>query len=104
MSNKNTSISTSAIKVLRVLDVLKGHTIGGLSNGDIAKQLSMPAPTVSRCLATLVEAGYVTHLDNGRYALGVRVLAIGQAHANEMARASERINELQQRVMAASHH
>lgn len=99
MTAKNTS---SATKVLNVLDALKGHTLSGVSNGDIAKQLKMPAPTVSRCLATLVEAGYATHLDNGRYALSVKALAIGQAYANEMVRASDRINELNQRVMAAS--
>lgn len=102
MSSKNTNISTSAAKVLDVLEALKGYTLSGLSNGDIAKRLNLPAPTVSRCLATLVEKGFATQLDNGRYALSVKALAIGQAYTNEMARATDRISELNQRVMAAS--
>lgn len=104
MNTKNTSIATSATKVLNVMKALKGHTLSGLSNGDIAKQLNMPAPTVTRCLATLIEAGMATQLSNGRYALSVKTLEIAQAHANEMAHASDRINELNQRVMAASRH
>lgn len=100
---KKSSIATSAIKVLAVMKALKGHSLSGLSNGDIAKQLNMPAPTVTRCLATLIEAGMATQLDNGRYALSVKTLEIAQAHANEMTRASDRINELNQRVMAASY-
>lgn len=103
MDKKSTSVSTSTLKALSVMRALKGHTLSGLSNGDIAKQLNMPAPTVSRCLATLIEAGMATQLDNGRYALSVKTLEIAQAHANEMARATDRINELNQRVMAASH-
>lgn len=103
MNKKTSSIATSAIKVLNVLKTLKGHTLSGLSNGDIARQLNMPAPSVTRCLATLVEAGMVTQLNNGRYALSVKTLEIAQAHANEMAMASDRINELNQRVMAASY-
>lgn len=103
MDKKSTSVASSGIKVLAVLKCLKGHSLSGLSNGDIARQLNLTAPTVSRCLATLIEAGMATQLDNGRYALSVKTLEIAQAHANEMVRASDRINELNQRVMAASH-
>jgi DNA-binding IclR family transcriptional regulator len=96
----DTRVNTSGLKVLQVMDALKGHTLGGLSNGDLSKNLNMSAATVNRCLNTLIQAGMATQLDNGRYALSVRALQIAQAHANEMARASDRINELNQRVMA----
>ncbi|MGO2233126.1 MAG: hypothetical protein ACTH5B_03575 [Marinomonas sp.] len=41
MDKKTSSIGSSAIKVLNVMKTLKGHTLSGLSNGDIAKQLNM---------------------------------------------------------------
>ena len=103
MSDKNTNVSTSTLKALSVMRALKGHSLSGVSNGELSKALKMPAPTVSRCLATLITAGFAIQLDNGRYALSVKALEIAQAHANEMARASDRINELNQRVMAGSH-
>lgn len=99
----DTRVNNSGIKVLRVMDALKGHSLTGLSNTDLVKHLQMSAPTVNRCLNTLIEADMATQLDNGRYALSVRTLQIAQAHANEMAKASDRINELNQRVMAGSY-
>ena len=49
---------------------------------------------------TLIAEGLAQRLDNGRYAHAVQMLAIAQSHANEMAKASERIQEINQRVAA----
>ena len=101
MSDPN--INSGALKVLKVMQAMKGHSLTGVSNTDLAKNLGMSAPTVNRCVNTLIEAGMATQLETGRYALSVQALSIAQAHANEMAKASDRISELTQRVMAGSY-
>ncbi|OWJ91090.1 IclR family transcriptional regulator [Pseudomonas sp. A46] len=92
----------SAMRVLRVLKALKGHTLRGLSNVELAKALDESPANITRYLATLVEAGFATKLDTGRYAPGIALLQIAQAHANEMAEAQNRINEINQRVLAGA--
>ncbi|MEX2475042.1 helix-turn-helix domain-containing protein [Marinobacter sp.] len=104
MSQTNpTRISRSGLKCLQVLKALKGHTLTGLSNGDLSKALGESPATINRCLNTLIEAGMATQLDTGRYAHSVALLQVAQAYANEMTHASARINELTQRVSAGSH-
>lgn len=98
-----TRTTESGAKVLRVLGALKGHTISGMTNGDLAKALGESPSTINRIVNTMVAEGYAIKLDSGRYALSVRVLQIAQAHANEINRAQERINELNQRVHAGAH-
>lgn len=98
MSEQNNSV----VRALHILSALKGRSIGGASNKEIATATGIPAATVSRFLATMVAEGFVAQLDNGRYALSVRMLQIAQAHANEISRAKGRIDELEQRVHAGA--
>lgn len=100
----NTRISESGARCLRVMKALRGHSLTGLSNSDLARGLNIPASAVTRCMATLIAEGFATKLDTGRFALSVSALQIAQAHAEEMSRASARVNELSQRVAAGSHH
>lgn len=93
---------TSAHRALAVLDTLKGQTLRGLSNGEIAQALHETPVNVSRALAVLVEAGWVTRLETGRYAHSIKCLQVAQAHANEMNQAQNRILEINQRVAAGS--
>ncbi|ODC03216.1 IclR family transcriptional regulator [Terasakiispira papahanaumokuakeensis] len=95
-----TRISSSGLKVLRVLKALKGHSLSGLSNSDLAKALNESPATINRCCNTLIAEGLAIQLETGRYALSVAALQIAQAHSTEMARASHRIDELTQRVAA----
>lgn len=92
----------TALRVLRVLKALKGHSLHGLSNGELAKALDESPANITRYLATLVDSGLATKLDTGRYAPGIALLQIAQAHANEMANAQNRINEINQRVLAGA--
>lgn len=97
MSEKNLVVRT-----LRILNVLKGKTLSGMSNTEIAAATKIPAPTVTRILAVMVEENFAMQLDNGRYALSVRMLGIAQSHADEMERAQTKIGELTHRVKAAA--
>lgn len=94
--------SNSGARVLRVLAALRGKTLSGVSNGELAKALGESPATINRCINTLINEGFATQLDNGRFALSVQMLQIAQAHANELARAQSRIDELTQRVNAGA--
>ena len=61
-----------------ILDLLAER--GPLGTNEVARAAGMTASTVSRQLGTLVEAGLVEHEPaSGRYRLGVRLVALGQA-------------------------
>lgn len=94
--------SESALRVLRVMKALKGHSLHGLSNSELAKALEESPANITRYVDTLIEAGLAIRLDTGRFAPGIALLQIAQAHANEMARATDRIHELSQRVLAGA--
>lgn len=96
------AIIASALKVLQVWEALKGHTLNGLSNTELVALTRQSAPNVSRALNTLVEGGYVTRYDSGRYAHSVKTLQIAQAHANHMSAFMTRATEIQQRIDAGS--
>lgn len=100
MSKAN--ISSSGSRILRVLKALRGHALNGVSNGELASALGESPANINRALNTLIEEGLALKLDNGRFAPGVQLLQIAAAHSNEMARAQDRINEINQRVMAGS--
>jgi len=94
---KTDSVS-SARRALRVLKALKGHTITGLANKDIAEGLGESAVNVSRALADLEAEGLATKLDNGRWAHSVTMLQIATAHTSHMASLQDRMTEINRRV------
>ena len=102
MKTEKGRTSDSGARVLKVLLALKGQSLVGVSNGELAKGLEESPATINRCVNTLIEAGLVTKLDTGRFAHGVALLQIAQAYSNEMARAKARIHELEQRVLAGA--
>lgn len=95
--------SESGSKVLEVLIALRGHTLTGLSNGQLAKALKEPPATINRCLNTLIQAGLAEKKPSGLFSHSVMMLQIATAHANEMSRARAKIDELDQRVIAGSY-
>ena len=95
-------ISTSGSRALRVLKALKGYTLTGLSNGDIAKMINESPVNVTRSLQTLIEEGLVIKLDNGLFAHSVQMLQIAQAHAVHISKMQDQINEINQRITAGA--
>lgn len=94
-------ISASA-RVLRALKALKGHTITGLSNIELAQLTGDSPSNITRAMQTLIEEGLAVKLDNGRFAHSVGMLQIAQAHAEHMARLQGRMQEINQRIAAGS--
>lgn len=95
-------VSNSAARTLRVLRALRGHSLSGLGNGELARALRESPATINRCLNTLIAEGCAVRLDSGRYALSVALLQIAQAHTDELARGQHRIDELSRRVAAGA--
>ncbi|RAS18912.1 IclR-like helix-turn-helix domain-containing protein [Microvirgula sp. AG722] len=95
-----TRTSSTGIRVLEVLKALKGQTVTGLSNKDLADAIGCPASAITRATADLIEAGLVVKLDNGRFAHSVQMLQIAQAHAEHVAKLQGRIAEINQRIAA----
>lgn len=95
-------IVPAAAKVLNVLKALKGHSLDGISNDAISKQLNLPPSAVTRAVETLIATGWAMRLDNGRFAPHVSALQFAKAHFDEMERAEFRISELRQRVSAGA--
>lgn len=94
--------SDSGARILRVLKALKGYSLTGISNGELAKGLGESPSAINRAVNTLIAEGLAVKLDNGRFAPSVALLQIAQAHANEMNTAQHRINEINQRVLAGA--
>ena len=59
----------SVSRALRILDTLTQHT-EGLGVVDIARELTLNVSTTHHLVNTLVDADYVTQLENGQYRLG----------------------------------
>lgn len=93
---------SAAARVLRVLKALKGHTVTGLSNTELAHLTQDSPSNITRAMQTLIEEGLAVKLDNGRFAHSVGVLQIAQAHAEHMARLTNRMQEINQRIAAGT--
>lgn len=100
MATDKTRTTESGARVLRVLFALKGHSLNGLTNNDLAKALDESPATINRTLNTMIAEGAAKQLDNGRYALSVKVLGLSQSLWEELDRGQERISELKQNVLA----
>lgn len=65
----------------RVLDVFEAVVAAGgeSSISEIALACGLPVPTIHRLVRTVVERGYMRQLPNRRYALGSRLVPLGEA-------------------------
>ncbi|EPO8089463.1 helix-turn-helix domain-containing protein [Pseudomonas aeruginosa] len=98
MTTKRTN--DSALRVLRALKALRGHTLTGLSNAELAKALGESPANITRYMDTLIEAGFATRLETGRFAPSIGFLQYAMATAEELNRGAARINEIQARISA----
>lgn len=75
VANRETPDVQSVARAAAVLHAL-GELDGTGAVRDLAAATRLPAPTVSRLLATLERAGLVERLADGRYALGLALVAL----------------------------
>ncbi|ENY6783337.1 helix-turn-helix domain-containing protein [Providencia rettgeri] len=106
MARKN---NTSAVaRALRVLIALKGHTVFGLSNKEIANAIDDTPVNVSRALDTLIKEGLVDQTyatDQGAhptYTHSMEVLKISQACFSEHELLRARLNQKERMIRGES--
>ncbi|EJD6368916.1 helix-turn-helix domain-containing protein [Providencia hangzhouensis] len=105
--NDKTRVS-AAVRALRILKVLKGHTNYGLSNQEIATAINDTPVNVSRALSTLIEEGLVDQVhDNGggshyKFAHSIQMLQIAHSCIAEDERLMARLEEKRHRIRAGS--
>jgi IclR family acetate operon transcriptional repressor len=70
----------SVQSVGRVLDLLEivGDSGGEIGLSELAARSGLPLPSIHRLVRTLVQRGYMRQLPNRRYALGARLVPLGQ--------------------------
>ena len=94
---------SSSKRMLKILKLLKGKSLTGLSNKEIADAIDENAVNVSRACQSLIEEGLVEKMPNGRFCLSVGMLQIAMAHQREMSGAMDLIDEINQRVNAGAY-
>ena len=73
--------STGVQSVTRALDLLEVVAAAGgrMAISEIATTAGLPLPTIHRLVRTLVDRGYMRQLPDRRYALGSRLIPLGEA-------------------------
>jgi len=88
----------AAEKVLKVFKALRGYSLQGISNRDLAEKLNESPSQITRALQTLVSEGLAKKDENDLYTLGTSVVQIAKQHLAEVERAKARIAEIEQRT------
>lgn len=91
---------SSARKVLRVFKALRGHTLNGVGNGELAQATGLSPSHVSRAMADLISEGLAEKRPDGRFCLSVAALAIAHSHAAEITAMRDRMDEINRRISA----
>lgn len=90
----------SALKALAVLSVLMRHFAHGLSPGEIATATGLNASGITRCIATLEQAGYAERIpETGRIRPSVRIAQQAIGILADVERAKTRLDEIQSRLV-----
>lgn len=96
--SKEIYINAAQQRLLKAVVLLAGNEFSGLAPSDLAKALNTNPSNVTRDLANLREAGLAEQLpDTGRWRLGPKLVQIALAFSDHMSRATNRIDEMQQR-------
>ncbi|WP_313817642.1 IclR family transcriptional regulator [Citricoccus sp.] len=102
MNTRTTQAAPAGVQsVERVFDLLEVITAAGgdMSLSELSAASELPLPTIHRLLRTLVPTGYVRQLPNRNYALGPRLILLGDAAGRQFGSAARsRLNEVVQEL------
>lgn len=89
-------VSDHQQRLLRVIQHLAGSELNGLAPGEIAKQLGISPPQVTRDLANLRHFGWLETVPEtgGRVRLGPEIVQIAMRYMTGLQRAQARLNDL----------
>lgn len=85
-------------RILRLINVLAGHEVTGITPTEIARQTQTTPSTVTRDLANLQEAGFAEPVpETGRWRLSPQIVQIAIRHMTALDRAQSRLDEVRNR-------
>lgn len=91
-------VSEPQQRILRLINLLAGHEITGLTPGEIAKGQDCNASQVTRDLANLRAAGFAEQVpETGRWRLSPQIVQISVRHAAALGQARQRLDDITQR-------
>lgn len=94
------SADNQTTRCLKMLEALFRRVLDGLSNKELAVLLGTSPANVTRDAGLLMDAGWVQKLDNGRFALTTRPVALMQCYQLYMADLAASADAFQRRVDA----
>src|SRR3954465_15792772 len=77
MAEKASGGVQSVERVFELLELITDAG-GGVTLSELSSSTDLPLPTIHRLLRTLVSLGYIRQLPNRRYALGPRLIRLGE--------------------------
>lgn len=83
VSNQRSGAVQSVARVFDLLEII-ADAGGDISLSDLATKSALPVPTIHRLLRTLVGVGYVRQLPSRRYALGARLIRLGESASGQL--------------------
>ena len=83
MSQQSTGGVQSVERVLDLLEIM-ADLGGSAALSDLASRSGLPLPTIHRLLRTLLAKGYARQLPNRKYALGPRLIHLGEAAESQL--------------------
>lgn len=85
-------------RILALITLLAGHEITGLAPSDIARQQQCNPSLVTRDLDNLKTAGFAEQIpETNRWRLSPQIVQISIRHAQALATAQDRLNEVRSR-------
>lgn len=94
--------NTSQVRILKIITALKGHTLTGLSNAEIADAIKDSKVNVSRTLDVMITEGFAVKHESGRFSLSNKFASIAMSTMLELDQAKSRIDEINQRITAGA--
>lgn len=90
----------AAVRALRITETLFRSVLDGMSNKEIVSPTGYSGANVCRDLQTLADAGWVRKLENGRWAISEKPVALMQMYQLYMSDLAERGRNFEMRVTA----
>lgn len=88
------------LRALKIVEVLFRAVLDGMSNKEVAGATGYSAANVCRDLQTLEAAGWVRKLENGRWAISEKPVALMKMYQLYMGELAERGRNFEMRVTA----
>lgn len=90
-------------RCIALATALAPHIVAGLSVGELGARCGLSAPVVCRDMAALAALGWAQRLDNGRWSLTTRPIALAEACALALKTAHERQEDFRHNVKAGAY-